>query len=82
MLDVGRATAQPRAQLARTAEPSHCIDLNARAIEAVQERIAKTAPNPRRVADVHQLPFPDASFDDVPRLSHAHLRRAPRARDR
>jgi len=65
VLDVGSADGAAASVLAPHCRSLTCIDVNARAIEAAQERLAKHEHVRARVADVHALPFPDASFDDV-----------------
>jgi len=65
VLDVGSGDGAAAAVLAPHCRSLTCIDINARAIELAAERLAKHDHVRARVADVHALPFPDASFDDV-----------------
>ena len=47
------------------ASPLTCIDQNSRMIAAAKERLAKVPHARALVGDVHDLPFPAASFDSV-----------------
>jgi SAM-dependent methyltransferase len=65
VLDVGSGDGAAAAVLAPHCHSLTCIDINARAIELAKERLGKHDHVRARVADVHELPFPEASFDDV-----------------
>ena len=67
VLDVGSGDGAAAVALAPHCRSLTCIDVNARLIEAAQERLANvpTAKVRAQVADVHHLPFPAASFDAV-----------------
>jgi len=65
VLDVGSGDGAAAAVLAPHCRSLTCIDVNARAIEQAKERLAKHDHVRAKVADVHALPFKDASFDDV-----------------
>jgi SAM-dependent methyltransferase len=65
VLDVGSGDGAAAAVLAPHCRSLTCIDINARAIELAKERLAKHDHVSARVADVHAMPFKDASFDDV-----------------
>jgi ArsR family transcriptional regulator len=65
VLDVGSGDGSAASVIAPYCRSLTCIDLDARAIEQAQERLARHAHVRAEVADVHALPFPAASFDDV-----------------
>jgi ArsR family transcriptional regulator len=65
VLDVGSGDGAAASVLAPHCRSLTCIDLDARSIELAQERLSGHAHFRAEVADVHALPFDDASFDDV-----------------
>lgn len=65
VLDVGSGDGSAASVIAPYCRSLTCIDLDARAIEQAQERLARHAHVRAEVADVHALPFAAASFDDV-----------------
>jgi SAM-dependent methyltransferase len=67
VLDVGSGDGAAASFLAPYCRSLTCIDRNARMIDAAKERLAKSPHGHVRaqVADVHALPFADASFDSV-----------------
>jgi len=65
VLDVGSGDGAAASVLAPYCRSLTCIDLDARSIELAQERLAGHAHVRAQVADVHALPFREASFDDV-----------------
>jgi ArsR family transcriptional regulator len=65
VLDVGSGDGAAAATLAPHCRSLTCIDTNARLIEAAAERLKRHGNVRAQVADAHQLPFEDASFDDV-----------------
>ena len=74
VLDVGSGDGAAAAAFAPYCRSLTCIDTSARSIESARERLAKFAHAKAEVADVHALPFADASFDDVllfPTLTYA-----------
>lgn len=80
VLDVGSGDGAAASYLARGCASLTCIDTNARMIDAARQRLAEL-PNVRaEIADVHDLPYPAASFDAV-LLFHtlAYVERPPRA---
>lgn len=65
VLDVASGDGALAELVAPQARSVHCIDVSRRVVSAGRERLAHL-PNVRfRVADMHALPFPDASFDQV-----------------
>ncbi|AUX42451.1 ArsR family transcriptional regulator [Sorangium cellulosum] len=65
VLDVGSGDGAAAGSLAPYCRSLTCIDSSSRMIESAQERFS-TQPHVRaQVADVHDLPFGDASFDSV-----------------
>ncbi|KYF73756.1 metalloregulator ArsR/SmtB family transcription factor [Sorangium cellulosum] len=65
VLDVGSGDGAAAASLAPYCRSLTCIDSSSRMIESAKERFS-TQPHVRaQVADVHDLPFRDASFDAV-----------------
>jgi ArsR family transcriptional regulator len=65
VLDVGSGDGAAASSLARYCRSLTCIDTNARLIEVAKDRLAKFPHAEARVADVHELPFTDDSFDSV-----------------
>ncbi|MEO7034010.1 MAG: metalloregulator ArsR/SmtB family transcription factor [Polyangiaceae bacterium] len=65
VLDVGSGDGAAAASLAPYCKSLTCIDANPRMIEAANERLGKLSHVTARVADVHDLPFADTSFDAV-----------------
>lgn len=65
VLDVGSGDGAAAATLARSCRSLTCIDLSARMVEAATLRFAKLGHVRVQQADVHALPFADASFDAV-----------------
>jgi ArsR family transcriptional regulator len=65
VLDVGAGDGAAATTLAPYCRSLTCIDTNVRAIEAAKDRLAKFPHARAEVADVHALPFEDASFDTV-----------------
>jgi ArsR family transcriptional regulator len=65
VLDVGSGDGAAAATLAPHCRSLTCIDTNARLIEAASERLKRHGNVRAQVADAHELPFDDASFDDV-----------------
>lgn len=65
VLDVGSGDGAAASVIAPHCRSLRCIDVNARLIDLAKERLAKHAHVRAEVADVHELPFADASFDDV-----------------
>lgn len=65
VLDVGSGDGAAAATFAPYCRSLTCIDTNARLIEKTRERLAHLKHTRAQVADVHQLPFAEASFDRV-----------------
>ncbi len=65
VLDVGSGDGAAASSISAYCRSLTCIDVNARSVEAVEERFAKLPHVKARVADVHELPFAAASFDTV-----------------
>lgn len=65
VLDVGSGDGAAAMALAPYSRSLTCIDQNARMIDAAKERLARFPHVRAQVADVHELPFPEASFDAV-----------------
>jgi len=65
VLDVGSGDGAAAASLAPHCRSLTCIDTNARMIDVAKERLARFPQVMAQVADVHALPFADASFDEV-----------------
>jgi ArsR family transcriptional regulator len=65
VLDVGSGDGAAALSLAAYCRSLTCIDTSARLIEAAKERLARYPHVRAEVADVHALPFRDASFDVV-----------------
>ncbi|MGK3982629.1 metalloregulator ArsR/SmtB family transcription factor [Sorangium sp. So ce136] len=65
VLDVGSGDGAAAASLAPYCRSLTCVDSSSRMVESAKERFS-TRPHVRaQVADVHELPFRDASFDSV-----------------
>src|SRR6478752_2814218 len=80
VLDVGSGDGAAAASLAPHTRSLTCIDTNARLIEVAKDRLARFPQVTAQVADVHQLPFADASFDEViARYGERHPGFSPRA---
>jgi len=65
VLDVGSGDGAAASALAPYCRSLTCIDTNPRLIGAARERLRRFASVRTQVADVHALPFRDASFDSV-----------------
>jgi ArsR family transcriptional regulator len=65
VLDAGSGDGAAATSLAPYCRSLTCIDTNERLIEAAKERLTKQGHVRAQVADVHALPFADASFDTV-----------------
>ena len=65
VLDVGSGDGAAAASLAPHCRSLTCIDTSARMIDEANERLARYPHVSAQVADVHALPFADASFDAV-----------------
>jgi ArsR family transcriptional regulator len=65
VLDVGSGDGAAAATIAPYCRSLTCIDVNERLIEAARARLGGHANVRTQVADAHDLPFPDASFDAV-----------------
>jgi SAM-dependent methyltransferase len=65
VLDVGSGDGAAASSLAPYCRALTCIDTSAKMIEAARERLQKHRHVQTRVADVHDLPFGEASFDAV-----------------
>jgi SAM-dependent methyltransferase len=65
VLDVGSGDGAAAATIAPHCRSLTCIDVNPRLIEAARARLGRHHNVRVQVADGHQLPFPDASFDAV-----------------
>lgn len=65
VLDVGSGDGAAAGSLAPHCRSLTCVDVNPRKIEAAKARLAKFPHVVTRVADVHELPFADDSFDAV-----------------
>ncbi|HEX2658619.1 MAG TPA: metalloregulator ArsR/SmtB family transcription factor [Polyangia bacterium] len=65
VLDVGSGNGGAAVALAPHCRSLTCIDLNTRLIEDARDRLAKFPHVRAQVADVHQLPFQAATFDQV-----------------
>jgi ArsR family transcriptional regulator len=65
VLDVGSGDGAAASSLAPYCRSLTCIDTNARMIEVAGERLQRLGHVKAQVADVHALPFADASFDAV-----------------
>jgi ArsR family transcriptional regulator len=65
VLDVGSGDGAAAGTIAPHCRSLTCVDINPRLIEAARERLARFAHARAEIADVHELPFPAASFDAV-----------------
>jgi len=65
VLDVGSGDGAVASYLAPRCASIVCVDSSARMVEAARARLARHAHARAMVADAHDLPFPDASFDVV-----------------
>jgi ArsR family transcriptional regulator len=65
VLDVGSGDGAAAATVAPYCRSLTCIDVNPRLIEAARERLARHGHVRAQVADAHDLPFADDSFDAV-----------------
>ena len=65
VLDVGSGDGAAAATIAPYCRALTCIDTNPRLIEAARARLARHDNVRVQVADAHELPFADASFDAV-----------------
>ncbi len=65
VLDVGSGDGAAAASIAPYCRSLTCIDANPRLIQAAQARLARHDNVRAQVADAHELPFADATFDAV-----------------
>jgi ArsR family transcriptional regulator len=65
VLDVGSGDGAAAAAIAPYCRSLTCIDVNERLVEAARARLGRLGHVRAQVADAHELPFPDASFDAV-----------------
>lgn len=65
VLDVGSGDGAASSVIAPHCRSLTCIDTDARAIDAARDRLGRHSHVRAEVADVHALPFDDASFDDI-----------------
>lgn len=65
VLDAGSGDGAAASALSPYCRSLTCVDKNARMIEAARERLHKHGHARALLADVHELPFPAASFDAV-----------------
>jgi ArsR family transcriptional regulator len=65
VLDVGSGDGTAARSLVRYCRSLTCVDTDARLVEAARRRLARHPHARVEVADVHELPFADASFDSV-----------------
>ena len=65
VLDAGSGDGAAAGTLAPHCRSLTCIDTNPHMIEVARERLSRFPHARALVADLHQLPFPQASFDDV-----------------
>jgi SAM-dependent methyltransferase len=65
VLDVGSGDGAAAAALAPYCRSLTCIDTNERLVAAARERLSGSGVVRAQVADVHDLPFKDGSFDSV-----------------
>lgn len=65
VLDVGSGDGAAASAIAPYCRSLTCVDAIERMVDETRERLASFAHATARVADVHALPFPDASFDTI-----------------
>jgi SAM-dependent methyltransferase len=65
VLDVGSGDGAAAATIAPYCRSLTCIDVSERLVELARERLARHENVKTRVADAHELPFANASFDAV-----------------
>ncbi len=65
VLDVGSGDGAAASVVAPYCGSLTCVDVNAKMLDIAKERLAKFPNVVTRVADVHELPFPESSFDAV-----------------
>jgi ArsR family transcriptional regulator len=65
VLDVGSGDGAAASSLAPYCRSLTCVDTSSKMIESARERLHKYQHVQARVADVHELPFTEASFDAV-----------------
>ena len=65
VLDLGSGDGTVAQMLAPHARSVTCVDQSARVIDAARKRLAKLDNVQCLLADMHQVPLPDASFDQV-----------------
>jgi ArsR family transcriptional regulator len=65
VLDVGSGDGSAASAIAPHCRSLTCIDTSAKMIEAAKERLSKFPNVQARVADAHDLPYDEASFDTV-----------------
>jgi SAM-dependent methyltransferase len=65
VLDVGCGDGAMAQLVAPRAKSMTCLDRNPRMVEAAQGRLAETKNATVHLGDMHELPFPAASFDQV-----------------
>jgi len=65
VLDLGSGDGAMAQLVAPRADRVTCLDHNAKMVEAACARLAETKNVTVRLGDMHELPFPDASFDQV-----------------
>lgn len=65
VLDVGSGDGAAASSLAPYCRSLTCVDTSVKMIESARERLLRHAHVQAQVADVHELPFADASFDSV-----------------
>ena len=63
VLDVGSGDGAAAVAIAPYCRSLTCVDTNARLIEAARARLARRGNVRAQIADAHELPFADASFD-------------------
>ncbi|MGC4086682.1 MAG: metalloregulator ArsR/SmtB family transcription factor [Polyangiaceae bacterium] len=65
VLDVGSGDGAAASSIAPYCKSLTCVDTNARLLRSAEDRLSKYSHVRTQVADVHELPFEDASFDAV-----------------
>jgi len=65
VLDVGSGDGAAASAIAPYCRSLTCVDANARMVDETRERLASFPNATARVADVHELPFPDEAFDTI-----------------